>query len=75
MFFSHSSVRDLNDHPRPEVTVAQVADHVEHAQEVAGGEEPGRTREQGGRLPVGHPEGHAVHIPSGQFEAVEQRGQ
>jgi len=26
----------LDDHPRPEVTVAQVADHVEHAREVAG---------------------------------------
>ncbi|MGW3151891.1 membrane dipeptidase [Streptomyces sp. NPDC001177] len=25
-----------NDPPRPEVTVAQVADHVEHAREVAG---------------------------------------
>ncbi|MFE5086822.1 DUF6059 family protein [Streptomyces mirabilis] len=32
-------------------------------QTFVGGEEPGRTREQDGRLPAGHPECHAAHIP------------
>ncbi|MFC1433832.1 dipeptidase [Streptacidiphilus sp. N1-3] len=34
-------LRWLESHPRPEVTVAQVADHVEHAREVAGVEHVG----------------------------------
>jgi membrane dipeptidase len=47
--------RWLAEHPRPEATVAQVADHVEHAREVAGIEHVGLGGDYDGvdRQPVG----------------------